>query len=124
VGAGAGATQIVAREERQVIVPDLEETPTPGALPAAVAHAAALGDALGGHEVRAMLVGGEAPALAPVALGADAGADLVPPVGGGPGRDEPAPAALVGGEDLVAAKLDDAEAAEDVLGSSLAGDGF
>ena len=44
---GARAAQFVALEEREVVVPDLEEVPAPGALPAAVAHAAALADALG-----------------------------------------------------------------------------
>ena len=117
------AAEFVAREERQVIVPDLEKTPTPGALPAAVAHAAALADALGGHDVRAMLVRDEAPALAPVALGAHAHADLVQPVRLRPGRDEPTPAALVGAEDIAAAKLEDAEAAEDVLGDDVLGGG-
>ncbi len=123
VTAGARAAEFVALEEREVVVPNLEEVPAPGALPAGVAHAAALADALGGHEVRAMPVRGESPALAPVALGAEADAGLVQGVRLGPGRDEPTPAALVGGEDLVAAKLGDAEAAEDVLGSSLAGGG-
>jgi hypothetical protein len=116
VTAGTGAAQLVALEEREVVVADLEEVPAPGALPAPVAHAAALAHALGGHDVRAMLVGAEAPALAPVALGVHAHANLVQPVRIGPGRDEPAPAALVGAEDIVAAKLGDTEAAEDVLG--------
>ncbi len=121
--AGARATEFVALEEREVVVPDLEEVPAPGALPAPVAHAAAPANPLGGHEVRAMLVRGEAPALAPVALGADAHADLVQPVRLRPGRDEPTPAALVGAKDIAAAKLEDAEAAEDVLGDDVLGGG-
>ena len=68
-----------------------------------------------------MPVRGEAPALAPVALGADAHADLVQPVRLRSYRDEPTPAAPVGAEDIVAAELEDAEAAQDVLGDVLGG---
>jgi len=52
--------------------------------------------------------------LALTRLAADADPNLVMPIGGGAGRDEPLTAALVAGEDLVAVELEEAQAAKDV----------
>ncbi len=95
----------------------------PNALPAAAAYAATPGDALGGYDVRAMPVRAESSTLAPVALGADTDADLVEPRRYGPRRDDPAPASLVGGEDLVAAELEDAQAPQHVSEGGFGGVG-
>ena len=58
----------------------------------------------------------EADALALVTLGTGPGADLVMLVGVGAAGDEPAAAAQVGGEDLIAVKLEDTEPTERVIG--------
>ncbi len=111
--AGAPTAKGIALEEAQAIGADLEEIPAPDPLAAPVAHGAPLGDATGGHDVRAMAVRGEAPALATVALGTGADADLVG-TDAGAGGDDVAAGALVAVEDLVAVELEEAEAAQDV----------
>jgi hypothetical protein len=60
-----------------------------------------------------MAVRGEAPALAAVALGTGADADLVG-TDAGAGGDDVAPGAPVAVEDLAGVELEEAEAAEDV----------
>ncbi len=123
VGVGAvsaGRAEKIALEVRQRLL-DLGEILPPDALPAAVAHAAPLGNAGSGHDVRAMLVRSEAPALAAVAANTDA--HFVQSVRLGAGGDDVAAAALVGVEDLVCAKLVNAEAAQDVGGSRFGGGG-
>jgi hypothetical protein len=123
VGAGAGATKKVTNEPRKafVVFGDLNEIAPPRTNPAPVTDRATTGDATGGHDVRAMLVGGEAPALAAVALGTGADADLVQAVRRGAGGDEVLAAALVAGEDLAGVELEESEAAQDVGGF---GDGW
>ncbi len=118
VGVGvapAGGAEKIALKVRERLL-DLGEIPAPGANPAPVADRATLGDARGGHDVRAMLVRSEAPALAAVALGPGPDTDLVQPVRLGAGGDEVLTAALVGVEDLVRAELVQTEAAKDVSG--------
>ncbi len=100
VGVGAapaGPAQQIAREVGEALL-DLGEIPPPGPPPAAIADGGASGDAPGGHDVRAMLVRSEAPALAAVALRAGANADQVQVAGLGAGGDDVATAALVAGE--------------------------
>ncbi len=118
MGAQAPTAETVTDEPRKrvVVLDDLDELAVPSALAAPVAHAALLGDALGGYQMAAMMVGGPASALAAVALRAGADANLVQRVRGGAGGDDVATAALVAGEDLAGAKLEEAEAAEDVGG--------
>ncbi len=116
VGVGvapAGGAQQIALEERKALH-DLGEIPAPGANPAPVADRAPLGDARSAHDVTAMAVRGEAPALAAVALRAGPDADLVHPVHLGAGGDDVAAAALVAGEDLVGVELEEAQAPQDV----------
>ncbi len=118
VGVGvapAGPAQQIAREVGKRLL-DLGEIPPPGASPAAVTNGGAPGDAPGGHDVRAMLVRGEAAALAAVALGPGADADLVQPVRLGAGGNDVAAGALVGIEDLAGVELVNTESAEDVGG--------
>jgi hypothetical protein len=118
VGVGAvsaGRAEKIALEVRERLL-DLGEIPPPGTSPAPVAHGRAPGDALGGDDVRAMLVRREAPALAAVALGTGPRPDLVHVAGVGAGGDEPTAAALVAGEDVVGVELVQTEAAEDVGG--------
>ncbi len=116
VGVGvtpAGPAKLIAREVGERLL-DLGEIAPPDPLPTAITDAATLGDALGGHDVGTMLVGGEAPAFATVALGAGADANLLQRVRLGPGRGDEAAGALVGGEDLVRVELEETEAPEDV----------
>ncbi len=118
VGVEAPAAETVTDEPGKAIVVlgDFLELAVPSALPARVTDRALPGDATGGHDVRAMAVRSEAPAaLAAVAANTDA--DLVKPVRLGAGGNEVFTAALVGGEDLVSVKLENAEPAEDVSGS-------
>ncbi len=100
--------------EAPVILGDLDELAVPSALPAPVADGAPLGDALGGYQVAAVMVGGPAAALAAVAANIDA--NLVQPVGLSAGGEEPAAAALVGVEDLAGVKLEKTQAPQNVGG--------
>ena len=123
VVAGAPPAELIALEEGEGVGASLEEIPMPDARPAAVAHAGAAPDALGGHDMRAMAVRSETSALAAASPRPDADADLVQPLGRGGGGDDPTPAALVGAEDLVAAELEDAQAPEHVSGGRFGGVG-
>ena len=110
--------------KRVVILRDLYKPAHPDTLSAAITHSGEFGGTVSGYQVAAMPVVLEADALALVALGAGAGADLVELGGIGAGRDKPTPAALVGVKDLLTVKLEDTEPSQDVARNGFAGSGF
>ena len=118
VGADARTAETIAGEpgKAAVVLRDFDQIVRPTPRAAVVAERRGFGGPAGSDEVAAMLVRGEPPALAAVALGAGADADLVHPVRLGAGGDDVAAGALVGVEDLVGVELVEAEAAEDVSG--------
>ena len=106
----ADRAEYVARKpsEQLVLLLNLGKLRPPAPLSASVTDTGATSDTLSGYQVRAMPMRGKAPALAAVTLWANTGADLVKATALGAGRDEPASAALVAGEDLVAVGLKEA----------------
>jgi hypothetical protein len=123
----AGPTQFVALEPREQVVGlvDLSKIPPPLAHAARVADSGATGDALGGYVVRAVIVMLKAGALTPATLGTrGAHANLVNLAGLATARDEPAAAALVVGEYLLAHEFGDAETSQNVTGGFLPGTGY
>ena len=111
-----GFTEPVAREpgEEADVLLYLGKLRPPAAFSATVTDGGSAGDTLRGYQVRTMPVRGESLALAAVTLGTDAGANLVHLARLDTGRDQPAAAALVAREDLVAVKLEETGAAKDV----------
>ena len=110
--------QTVSREPREqaVLFVDLSKLRPPAAFSAAIADSGlATGDG-GTDHVAAVTVALVSRAFAAVTLRASADADLVEPVGHGPGRDEPAAASLVAGKELVAVELEEPKPAKDILG--------
>jgi hypothetical protein len=100
--------------EQLVVLLNLGKVRPPATLSAAVTYRALLAGEGGADDVAAVVVTPEADTLAAAPLRAGASADLVYLGGLGARRDKPLSAALVASEDLVAVKLEETGAAQDV----------
>ena len=99
---------------------NLGEISPPAPLPAAIADRAAPGNALSRYVVSAMPMGCESLALATIPLRTrGAHANLVGLAGLAAARNQPTPAALVAGENLVGVELEESEPAKVVGGKRL-----
>jgi len=117
-GFDAVPADTVAGEPREeaVVLMDLGQVLPPFPHPASIAYRGAASDPLSGYVVRAVVMMLRALALAPIALGTNADANLVDPAGLSATRDDPPTASLVALKNVLSVKLEEAEPSKNIGG--------